>query len=123
MLTTEASELPSSLLQTILADESYRPAEPTNISETGLPSSLIESLICKRLALIGMTSGRELAEDICLPFNMLESVFGTLRSRQIIVHKGSAPLNDYLYSLTEQGQDRARAASRACAYRAQCRYR
>ena len=104
------------LLATILADESFRPAEPTNLSETGLPASLIESLICKRLLVVGMRSGRQLADDLCLPFNTLELVYQQLRSRQIIVHQGSAPLNDYNYSLTETGRQRANHAMANCSY-------
>ena len=115
-MTTDASTLREGLLATILSDESYRPAEPNSIEETGLPVSMIESLLCKRLSMIGVSSGRKLAEHICLPFRVLEPVFQTLRARQIIAHKSSAPLNDYNYALTEQGRDRARIAMEACAY-------
>ena len=106
----------SSLLATILSDESFRPSEPVHISDTGLPASLIESLVIKRLSVVGVTSGRQLANDIRLPFNSLESMFRTLRERQVIVHKGSAPLNDYMYSLTENGRELARIATNTCAY-------
>ena len=106
----------SSLLATILSDESFRPSEPTHLSDTGLPISLIESLIIKRLAVVGVSSGRQLANDIRIPFTALESMFRKLRERQIIVHQGSAPLNDYSYSLTESGRERARIAQQGCAY-------
>ena len=112
MLTSDPSEIHSSVLQTILADESYRPSEPANLADTGLPHSLVEGLVCKRLSMIGLAAGRQLADDVGLPFNLMESIFGGMRSRQIIVHKGSAPLNDYVYGLTENGQDRARLAAR-----------
>ena len=105
-----------SLLATILSDEAFRPSEPIHLSDTGLPMALIESLIIKRLAVVGMTSGRQLSNDVRLPFGALESTFQILRERQIIVHKGSAPLNDYVYSLTESGRDRARIAAENCAY-------
>lgn len=104
------------LLATILSDESFRPNEPTKLSETGLPISLIESLICKRLLLTDRRSGRQLAEDLCLPFNLIETVYQNLRSRQIIVHRGSAPLNDYLYTLTESGRERAAQDMATCSY-------
>ena len=68
----------SSLLATILSDESFRPSEPVHISDTGLPASLIESLVIKRLSVVGVTSGRQLANYIRLPFNSLESMFRTL---------------------------------------------
>ena len=108
--------LSSNLLATILADESYHPSEPVSLQETGLPVSLIESLLIKRLAVVGVTSGRQLANDLCLPFNALEPLYQQLRARQMIVHQGAAPLNDYNYSLTDTGRDRAAIARQACSY-------
>ena len=108
--------LGSNLLATIMADESYHPSEPVSLRETGLPISLIESLLIKRLAVVGMTSGRQLANDLCLPFNALEPMYQQLRARQMIVHQGAAPLNDYNYSLTDIGRDRAAIARQACSY-------
>ena len=93
----------SHLLETILADESYRPAEPGSVADTGLPASLLESLILKRLAAVGIASGRQLAEDVGLPFPVLEGVYRQLRARQQLVHKSSAPLNDYCYDALDGG--------------------
>lgn len=116
MSTTEIDDAQESVLATIMADENFRPAEPRTLEETGLSTSLVESLICKHLSIVGSSSGRNIAEHICLPFGVLEELFRTLRSRQVIVHTGSAPLNDYYYSLTEQGRERALAFMAACAY-------
>ena len=112
----QPASLSESLLATIMSDESFRPNEPVGLADTGLPVSLIEGLVIKRLAITGVTSGRQMANDICMPFQVLENIFQTLRQRQIIVHQGSAPLNDYNYSLTENGRERASAALAACAY-------
>ncbi|MCA9211481.1 MAG: AAA family ATPase [Planctomycetales bacterium] len=110
------AESKEGLLAAILAEESYVPTEPNSLSDLGLPVSIIEELICKRMQLVGMTTGRKLAEQLCLPFRLLESVYQTLRGRQIMVHTGSAPFNDYTYTLTEHGRERAQAAFDACAY-------
>ncbi len=99
-----------------MADESFRPSEPATLQESGLPVSLVEGLIIKRLGVVGISSGRQLANDLCLPFAALETMYQQLRSRQMIVHKGSAPLNDYSYALTENGRDRAAVARQACSY-------
>lgn len=104
------------LLATILSEEAFRPAEPASLEETGLPSSLVESLIAKKLLQVGISTGRKLAESVCLPFRILEDLIQSLRRRQIIVHKGSAPFNDYSYTLTEQGQKYARISMNACSY-------
>lgn len=113
---SEPSSLGASLLAAIMSDETFRPAEPVTLSETGLPSSLIESLVLKRLVVVGQSSGRQLSNDLALPFAVLEEMFQMLRARQIIVHKGSAPLNDYYYMLTDTGRERAQNYMRICAY-------
>ena len=85
--TNSSPSFANALLATIMSDESFRPSEPTSIQETGLPVSLIESLLIKRLAVVGSSSGRQLANDLCLPFAVLESVYQNLRTRQILVHR------------------------------------
>ena len=104
------------LLATLLSDEFFRPSEPNSIKDTGLSASLIESLICKYLSVVGTASGRRISSHLCLPFGISEGLFQDLRTRQIIVHTGSAPLNDYHYKLTEQGADRAQVYMEACSY-------
>lgn len=116
MVTAQAGARGSDFLARILASESYFPAEPMSVEDTGLPLSLIESLMIKRLALTGICSGRKLAEHVCLPFRILEEVYQSLRARQVLVHKSSAPLNDYNYALTDAGRELAQAAMKACAY-------
>jgi len=116
MSQTEVPEAPGSLLASLLSDESFRPAEPTTLDDTGLPVSLVEALIIKYVMVVGSASGRGIAKYVCLPFGVLESTFATLRSRQLLVHTGAAPLNDYYYTLTEQGRERAQVAMQSCAY-------
>lgn len=106
----------SDLLATIMADESFRPSEPSTLEDTGLPVSLVEGLVIKRLAIVGVSSGRQLANDLCLSFPSLETLFQHLRNRQMIVHKGSAPLNDYVYTLTDVGRERAITYNQSCSY-------
>lgn len=116
MLATDTNQIDDSLLQTFLADDRFWPSEPQTLEDTGLPHSIIESLICKFLLVSGTASGRAIAENICVPFRVLEDVYANLRTRQVIVHSGSAPFNDYYYVLTEVGQQRAQAYQKACAY-------
>ncbi len=117
MSQTQTGELNrDDLLAAIMSDEAFRPAEPATVEDTGLSIALIESLIVKRLLLTGINTGRKLAESVCLPFRVLEDVYQSLRDRQILIHKGSAPFNDYTYTLTELGRETAQMALRACAY-------
>jgi hypothetical protein len=105
-----------SLLAAVLSEERYFPSTPTTLEDTGLTSSLIESLVLKHLSIVGSASGRSIAREICLPFALLEDMYRTMRNRQMIVHTGSAPLNDYRYALTDQGRQRADTYLAASAY-------
>jgi len=115
-MVTETLEIENDLLATLLADDAFWPAEPRTLQETGLPTSLVEALILKYIALVGTSSGRNIAEQLCLPFGILEDVVGSLRTRQLLVHTGAAPFGDYYYNLTDQGTKAAQSASRSSAY-------
>src|SRR3954453_1892421 len=104
------------LLASILSEESFRPAEPRNIEETGLTATIIENLIVKYVSLIGSARGRRISEQIFLPFGLLEPMFQSLRQRQLLVNSSSAQLGDFVYSLTEQGRQRAKASMDQCTY-------
>jgi hypothetical protein len=115
-MTSNTCELGGGLLAAVLADETFYPAPSASLEETGLPVSLVESLIIKYLSVVGTASGRGIAKQVALPFGVLEKCYQTLRSRQIVAHTSSAPLNDFCYVLSEQGRERAQVAMSACAY-------
>jgi len=113
---TDSISVAGGLLDSLLSDESYRPAEPRSLKETGLSPTIIESLILKYVMLVGSSAGRQISEQICLPFGILEEVFQSLRQRQLLSHSGSTSLNDYFYTLTEQGRERAKSYMAQCGY-------
>jgi predicted ATPase with chaperone activity len=116
MRTSTLEPQSDSLLDALLGDDSFRPAEPQSIAETGLSPVVVESLILKILLQVGSASGREIASRLCLPFRLLEELLLSLRGRQLLVHKGQSQLSDYIYALTEIGGDRARVAAAASSY-------
>jgi predicted ATPase with chaperone activity len=116
-MTSATAEVRSpGLLSSLLSDDVFHPAEPQSLDQLGVSPVVIETLICKYLLQIGSTSGRDIAQKLCLPFGILEDLLLALRSRQVLVHQGQATLGDYCYALTEQGLARARSAMEACAY-------
>ncbi len=116
MSVTETLDIQDGLLATLLTEDSFWPSEPHTIEDTGLSSTLIESLICKHLLVVGTSSGHGIAEHLCLPFGVLEGLYSGLRARQILVHAGAAPFNDYYYTLTEKGRGVAESYRATCAY-------
>ena len=113
---TSTLDINDSLLASLLSDENFVPARPASIEETGLGEEFVEQAICKYLAVFGTNKGRSVADHLCLPFNVIEPLLGTLRTNQLVVHAGSAPFNDYYYSLTAQGRSRAMSFLEACGY-------
>src|SRR5579862_9117200 len=70
-----------------------------------LTEGFVDALVLKQFATVGNESGRGVADSICLPFAVIEDRLQKLRTRQLLTHRGAAPLNDYIYSLTDQGRD------------------
>ncbi|MGO8753205.1 MAG: AAA family ATPase [Thermoguttaceae bacterium] len=104
------------LLGALLAGERFLPTEPQSLHETGLEEPFLEAMVCKSLLVHGGSSGRSLAAGLCLPFTLVELVLGRLRSLALVTHRSSAPLNDYVYILTEEEHRRAQSYRRDCAY-------
>ncbi len=105
-----------SLLSALLAGERFWPTEPQTLRDTGLSEPFLEALLCKSLLANGGNYGRKIAAALCLPFAIIDPILTRLRSQQLITHRGSGPLNDYLYALTDEGHRRAVAYHRECAY-------
>jgi predicted ATPase with chaperone activity len=101
----------------MLAGKPFQPLRPRTLEETGLPETMVDSLLLKRLAAVGSDTGRSLANDICLAPSIIDVRLQHLTTRQMIMRRGTAPLGDYIYALTEQGLVVARQMADMCAYR------
>lgn len=113
--------MPSRLIETgffggLLTDDTYWPAAPKDLAETGLSEPFVEGLLLKSLYQVGTTSGRGISEKLGLPFRVLERILDNLRTRKLTVHVRPAPFNDYYYALTEAGLGRATQALAQCSY-------
>ncbi len=113
---TEAVSEKESLLSALGLEDSFRPEEPRTLKETGLNGAFVDDLILKVLLGAGSLSGRDIAEQLCLPKGVLEDRLDGLRQRQYLTPTGSALLGDHVYQLTDPGRERARLAAQECAY-------
>jgi len=84
------------------------PPEPATLEATGLPYESLKQLIVKAL-FAGELSGLALAERLCLPYALLESLMEHLRTETLIEVRGAAGAGTagFRYALTELGRDRA----------------
>ena len=94
----------------------FMPVEPASFAAAGLTESQIEALIVKFLLNRGDAIGRDIAEQVKLPFVLVDELLRTIKNDRLVVHKGSAPMNDYQYELTDLGCERALRYTAHCTY-------
>ncbi len=112
----ETTTVDPGLLRALLADDVYQPVEPTTLEEAGLSDTLVDSLLCKHLAISGSATGRVLAKRTCLPYSLVSASLEGLRKRKLVGHVSSAQFNDFIYTLADSGMSRAKELARECAY-------
>jgi len=95
---------------------SFLPIEPESFLEAQLTDSEVEALILKYLLARGDVSGRDVADQVKLPFVLVDELLRVLKGEQLVVHRGDAPMNDYQYQLTDMGRERGRRHSQHCTY-------
>jgi len=94
----------------------FVPKEPTSFAEAGISSASVEELVCKFLLARGEASIRDISNQVCLPFNMIEEIILRLKAEQVLGYIDQAAMNDYICRLTEMGRDRATRYSDMCSY-------
>lgn len=97
-------------------EDAFVPIEPESLREAGLTDTEVEALILKYLMAKGDASGHEVADQIRLPFVLIDEILRQLKTDQLVVHKGAALMNDYQYQLSDMGRERARRYYEQCSY-------
>lgn len=92
------------------------PREPESIRSAGLTDSEVENLILKVLNARAEASGRDISEQVKLPFRLVDPLLQQMKQDQLVAHRGAAMMNDYIYQLTGMGRDRAKRLADHCTY-------
>jgi hypothetical protein len=98
------------------APATFTPIEPASFRDAGLNDSKVEALILKFLLARGDASGRDIADQVKLPFVLVQELLRTMKNDQLVVHRGAAPMNDFEYQLSDLGRERGRRHSQHCTY-------
>ena len=101
-------------------DEVWRPVEPETIETSGVNESILEAIIYRYLQNVGESEGRRVADQVKLPFRMVEPVLTRLKMEQNVAYKNATATNDYVYTLTETGRNIARNHVQDCTYYGAC---
>jgi len=86
----------------------WMPLESETISGAGLTDGEVEALILKTLNSRAEATGRSLSDHLKLAFRIIDPLMHSLKQDRLVAHKGSAPMNDYVYQPTELGRERAK---------------
>ena len=94
------------------------PAMPQRVEDTGLSGEFIIDLILKVLYTQGARTGQQLTDTICLPFPFVDEQVLSLQQRRFIEVRGTSGLSraGYVFDLTSEGRDRAKAAVESSQY-------
>lgn len=101
-------------------DEPWRPGEPLDLLAGGINETLLEAIVYRLLINIGESEGRKVADQVKLPFRLVEPLLTRLKMEQNVAYKGATSTNDYVYVLTETGRAVARNHVSDCTYYGAC---
>jgi hypothetical protein len=99
-----------------LANQAFRPNEPTSLEETRLTFEEVERLILKFLLSKGSAFGRSIFAQICLPYNIVDPILKQLKMDQMVSLNGAGQMGDYNFGITDFGRERARRYNEECTY-------
>ncbi|MFV0443250.1 MAG: AAA family ATPase [Planctomycetaceae bacterium] len=111
---TSRFEVPSSMEPT--GNGEFVPSAPESLRDTGLTEGLVESLILKFLLNRSTSPGLDIARQLKLPFKLIEVELRRLKREQLIAHRQSSQMHDYLYELTPTGNEIAQRYAHTMRY-------
>ena len=94
--------------QTHKARGEYAPSEPKSLKDAGLHPNDLYPLVLKFLFLHGTNAGSRIANQLKLPFQILEPVLAQLKADLLVGHKSSAGVSDYQYELSPKGVEQSK---------------
>jgi len=96
------------LSETGLLDEPMIPLEPKSLQDAGLSETIIEELTTRFLFNRGEATGRQVSDQVKIPFRLVEPILAKLKSQQFVGYARASTVNDYVYVMTDAGRDRAK---------------
>ena len=94
----------------------FMPQAPQSLAEVGISPSQIEALIVKFLAGNATATGQRIAQQLKLPFRLIQDLLRGIKEDRLVVYKSTAAMGDYVYELTEAGFGRAQRFAEQSTY-------
>lgn len=113
---SESKAEPPAPKQPDAAPGEFLPVEPQSFRQAKLNEAEAENIALKYLLSAGGLTGREVAEQMKIPFKLVDEMLFQLKTDQLVVYRGSALAGDYNYQLTDMGREKARRLVEHCTY-------
>jgi hypothetical protein len=113
---SESAHPASTQAATEKVPDAFTPIEPASFHDAQLSESEVEALVLKFLLARGDATGRDIADQVKLPFVLISASLREMKNALLVVHRGSAALNDFQYQLSDLGRERGRRYSQHCTY-------
>jgi hypothetical protein len=97
-------------------DDTFVPVEPRTFREARLNEAEAENIVLKYMLSVGSATGRDTAEQMKLPFKLIDELMFQMKTDQLLVYRNSSIAGDYQYQLTEMGREKARRLTEHCTY-------
>jgi hypothetical protein len=94
----------------------FVPRCPETLEQTGLAEDDIQKLVLKFLMQKGAASGREIAQQVKIPFGILFPLLTGWKNEQLVSYRAAGTMGDYQFAIVETGRERARKFSEECSY-------
>ncbi len=94
----------------------FVPWAPESLAKANLCENEVEAIAMKYLLARGTATGHETAQQLKLPFRLIEPILRALKSEQLILYKSSTSSGDYVLQLSDSGRERARRYAEVTSY-------
>lgn len=96
--------------------EDFIPHCPRSLKDSGLTINDMSPLLLKFLYLHGVQSGRAIADQVKLPFEVVDPLLAELKTEMLVSIKSASVVGDYVFELTPKGVDQAKMYLDRCTY-------
>ncbi len=73
------------------------PTETASLLEAGISETLLEELVLRYLFSRGESTGRGIADQVKLPFRLVEPLLQRLKIQQMVAYASATTVNDYVH--------------------------
>ena len=94
----------------------FVPLAPQSLDHAKLTESQVESIALKFLLVTCTASGHDVAEQLKLPYRLMQPLFSRMKLEQLLHYKSATHAGDYILQLTDVGRERALRYSEVSKY-------